>query len=179
MMFKFIIVLISVIVVTLPEVTNAQFTESRPYKTEAGPYSLNIQADPSRLSLGTVDYTVIVTHIEDLSPVADAKVLIWGNHALNGQRGWANALNNPVTPAKYTARVQLDGPGVWEMSVEVSSPLGRVAVQVPSQIIPKPRLSQAGSFVFLGVFAVLIGFTAYLTWKINRTMKARNQLNEN
>jgi hypothetical protein len=24
----------------------------------------------------------------------------------------------------------------------------------------------------------LIGFTGYLTWKINRTMKARNQLNE-
>ena len=52
-MFKFIVVIISVIVVTLPEVTHAQFTESRPYKTEAGPYSLNIQADPSQLSLGT------------------------------------------------------------------------------------------------------------------------------
>jgi hypothetical protein len=178
MMFKFILLLILLIVVMFPEPANAQFTETRPYKTEAGPYSLNIQSDPSRLSLGTVDYTVIITHIEDLSPISDARVLIWGSHNVNNQRGWANALNNPITPAKYTARVQLDGPGVWEMSVEVWSPLGRVAVQVPSQIIPRPRLSQAGSFVFLGVFAVLISFTIYLTWKVNRNMKARNQLNE-
>ena len=177
MLYKLAFPLIALLILITPTVIHGQFTESRPYKTEAGPYILNIQEDPSHLSLGTVDYTIIVSNVLDHSAVSDARVLIWGTHATNGHRGWANALNNPLTPAKYTARVQLEGPGVWEMSIDVMSPLGRVAIQVPSQTIPRPRLSQSGSLVFIGVFVVLIGATVYATFSIRRSMKARENIN--
>ena len=178
MLYKFSLPLIALLILVTPTGLYGQFTESRPYKTEAGPYILNVQADPSHLSLGTVDYTVIVSNVLDHSEVSDARVLVWGTHATTGHRGWANALNNPITPAKYTARVQLDGPGGWEMSIDVMSPLGRIAVQIPSQTIPRPRLSQSGSLVFIGVFVLLIGATTYATFSIRRSIKSREKINE-
>ena len=172
-MRKLAVLICALSLLATPALSQAQLTETRPFKVEAGPYLINVLSDPSKLSLGTVDYTVIVTNSQTLQPVPDARVLIWARPAEGGDRGWSNALNNPITPTKYTARMQLDGPGVWKMSVEVSSALGRVEVEAPSQVIPKPRRSRAGSLVFIGVFTVLIGFTSYLVWTIRRNQKQR------
>jgi hypothetical protein len=160
-----------------PSVALAQQTEGQPYHVEAGPYQIDVVASASKLSVGSVEYLVRVYDSQTGQPVSDARVLIRARHFDSDEAGWANALNTPVSPAAYTARVELDGPGVWAMSVDVSSALGRVEVDVPPQTVPVPRQSGAGGLVFIGVFVVLIAGVAYLTWTIRRTQQRREVSN--
>jgi hypothetical protein len=151
----------------------AQQTEAQPYHVEAGPYQIDVVASASNLSLGSVQYLVRVYDAQTGQPMYDARVLIRARHIDIDEEGWANALNTPVSPAEYTARVELDSPGVWAISVDVSSDLGRVEVEVPPQTVPAPSQSTAGGLVFIGVFVVLIAGGAYLTWTIRRTQQRR------
>lgn len=160
-----------------PQAARAQGSGEGPYHIEAGPFQLEVLAIPSNLSLGTVQYMIRVLDARNQEPVTDARVRINGRHASSDQVGWARALNTPQAPGEYSARIELDGPGVWEMSVDVSSDLGRVEVGVPSQTVPEPRQSGAGTLVFLGVFAVLILGGGYLVWSIRRAQRKREAHN--
>jgi hypothetical protein len=160
-----------------PSTALAQQTGGQPYHVEAGPYQIDVVASASNLSVGTVQYLVRVFDSQTGEPVPDARVLIRARHIDSGEAGWANALNTPVSPAEYTARIELGGPGVWAMSVDVSSALGRVEVDVPPQTVPVPRQSTAGGLVFVGVFIVLIAGGSYLTWTIRRTQQRREVSN--
>jgi hypothetical protein len=155
-----------------PRLVMAQQNGNQPYHAEAGPYQIEVLANPSSLSLGTVQYVITVLNSQSNQPVADARVLVRARQ-LEGEDGWATALNTPAAPARYTAQVELGRPGTWEMSVDVSSPLGRVEIGVPSQRVPEPRQTRAGSLVFMGVFVVLIAGGGYLTWTIRRAQQKR------
>ena len=175
---RFFTVLVLIVTALLsPSAVLAQQPEGQPYHVDAGPYQIDVQAIASNLSLGTVEYLIIVNDSQSSQPVSDARVLVRARHIDTGEEGWANALNTPLSPAEYTAQVKLDGPGVWAMSVDVSSALGRVEVDVPPQTVPVPRQSRAGSLVFIGVFVVLIAGGTYLTWTIRRTQRKREAAN--
>lgn len=152
---------------------HAQQTGARPYHVQAGPFAIGVFSNPSKLSLGTVDYIITLADPATAEPVGDAQVLIKGTPAEGGQGGQAIALNTPKSPGRYTARVQLDGPGVWKMSVEVSNPQGHVEIEAPSQVVPTPRQSRAGGLVFFGAFAAIGLGVGYITWKVRRAQKAR------
>lgn len=156
---------------TIP--VEAQQTGARPYHVEAGPFAIGVYSNPSQLSLGTIDYTITLADPLTLEPVKDARVLIKAVPAENGRGGQAIALHTPSIPGRYTARVELDKPGVWKMSVEVSNPQGHVEVEAPSQVVPTPRQSRAGGLVFIGAFAAIALGVVYLTWTIRRTQKRR------
>ncbi len=69
--------------------------------------------------------------------------------------------------------MQLDGPGVWRTSVDVSSPLGRVEVETPSVTVPESRKSKSGSLVFIGAFLAILLGTAYVIWSSRKALRAR------
>jgi hypothetical protein len=157
-----------------PSYIQAQQTGARPYYIEAGGIHIGVLSKPSGLSLGTVDYIVTLNDPETTEPIPDARVLIRSVKAEgDGQRGWANALNTPDNPDRYTARVELPDPGVWRMSVDISSPSGRVEIEAPSQIVPQPRKSVAGGLVFVGVFTALGLGVFYAVWTIRRSQQRR------
>jgi hypothetical protein len=155
----------------------AQQSGTEPYQVNAGPYRIEVIANPSALSLGSVRYTVIVLNAQNAQPVSDARVLIRARHQGEGVEGWATALNNPVTPESYQAQIELNRPGAWVMSVEVSSSLGRVAVEVPSHRVPEPRQSRAGGLVFASISGVLVLGSVYLVWSIRRAQQKREAAN--
>lgn len=167
-------ILIILLTVSYPGSTEAQQTGARPYYVEAGGYHIGVLSKPSGLSLGTIDYIVTLNDPQTAAPISDARVLIRAVKAEGeGQEGWANALNTPGYPDRYTARVELDEPGVWKMGVEVSGELGHVQVEAPSQVVPKPREAQSGGLVFIGAFAAIGLGAAYVIWTIRRAQKKR------
>ncbi len=161
------------VLASAPGLADAQQTGAKPYRAQAGPYLIGVYSNASTLSLGTVDYVVTVDEPDSMTPIDDARVLIHANHAEQGDRGQAIALNTPDHPNSYTARVELDRPGVWEMSVEVSSGRGRVQIGTASHTVPHPRQSTAGGLVFVGVFAVLMLGVLYVIWSARRAQRQR------
>lgn len=165
--------------VLTPGFSEAQQTGARPYYVEAGGFHIGILSKPSGLSLGTIDYIITLNDPQTTEPISDARVLIRAVKAEGeSQEGWANALNTPGSPDFYTARVELEGPGVWNMSVEISSPAGHVQVAAPSQVVPLPRKTIAGGLVFAGVFAALALGLLYVIWTIRRSQKRRETARE-
>ena len=161
-----------------PKVTEAQQTGARPFYIETGAYHIGVLSRPSGLSLGTIDYIVTLNDPQTAEPISDARVQIRAVKAEGDEHeGWATALNTPGNPDRYTARVELDEPGVWKMSVEISSDLGHVQVEAPSQVVPQPRKAQSGGLVFIGVFIALGVGVTYAIWTIRRTQKRREAAN--
>ncbi len=172
-------VLLSVSLWGLPAAALAQEDGSQEFQVLAGAYRIFVIADPSRLSLGTVLYTIAVVNSENAQPVTDARVTINSRSEVEDIVGWAAALHQPSNPGTYGATVQLDAVGTWRSSVEVSSSLGRVEVEVPPLTIPEPRQTRSGSLVFLGVFLAILSAVAYLIWSSRKAIKAREAASEN
>ena len=156
----------------------AQGGDPEPYTVQAGPYRLAIVTDPSRLSLGSVQLNITVQSSESAGPVPDAKVVIRARHQTDGIEGWANALNTPSAPESYQARMELEGPGTWLMSIDVASSLGRVEVEIASVTVPVPRKTTSGALVFVGVLVVLLLGAGYMTWTIRRSQRQRQAADE-
>lgn len=161
-----------------PTLGSAQGGGPEPFTVAAGPYRLAIVTDPSILSLGSVRLTIRVESSEDAGPVPDAKVVIRARHQTDGTVGWANALNTPSIPESYHARMELEGPGTWLLSIDVTSSLGRVEVEIPSVTVPEPRRTTSGGLVFVGVLLVLLLGAGYVTWTIRQSQRRRQAADE-
>ena len=143
----------------------------------AGGYDLFIEGEASNLSLGTALFSIAVLNAATGQPIPDARVVIRTAHQGYGEEGWASALSIPERPEIYRARMKLDYPGVWNVSVDVDGPLGRVETEVGSVTIPEPRQYLAGTLVFAGMSAFLLCGLAYVVWSIRRSQR-RRQLNQ-
>ena len=143
----------------------------------AGPYSLYVEAEASNLSLGTALVSVAVLRADTGEPVPGASVVINTIHGETGETGWATALPVPERPEIYRARMKLEDPGEWDMSVEVDGPLGREATVVGSVAIPQPKQYWVGSVVFAGMSGVLLCGLIYVVWTIRRAQKQREAAN--
>ena len=171
-------VFLSVLLWGLPGVALAQKDGAQEIQVQAGAYLITVIADPSRLSLGTVLYTITVVNSETDQRVSDARVIINTRHKVEDIAGWATALNQASNPGVYEATVQLDSAGIWHTSVEVSSSLGRVEVEVPPLTIPKPRQTRVGSVIFLGIFLAILLGVAYQVRSSRKAIKARETARE-
>ena len=163
----------------MPATVLAQKDNSPEFQIQAGAYRISGIGDPSRLSLGAVLYTITVVNSENSQPVSDARVIVNARRESDGTAGWATALHQPSNPGTYKATMQLDGPGAWLTSVDVSSPLGRVEVDTPSVTVPKPRQTRSGSLVFFGAFLAIASGGAYIVWSSRKAIKARRTASEN
>lgn len=143
----------------------------------AGGYQLFVEAEASKLSLGSALVSVAVLNAVTGEPVPGARVIIHTQHEGYGETGWATALPVPERPEIYRARMKLELDGPWDMSVEVDGPLGRAQTHVGTVTIPPPRQYWVGSAVFAGMSVVLLGGLAYVGWTIRRAQKQRQAAN--
>ncbi|MDE2937361.1 MAG: FixH family protein [Chloroflexota bacterium] len=143
----------------------------------AGNYSLFVEAEASNLSLGTALVSVAVLNAATGEPVPGASVEIHTIHDVTGETGWATALPVPERPEIYRARMKLENPGAWDLSVEIDGPLGREATVVGTVAIPQPKQYWVGSVVFAGMSGVLLCGLLYVLWTIRRAQKQREAAN--
>ncbi|MCY4366619.1 MAG: FixH family protein [Chloroflexi bacterium] len=143
----------------------------------AGGYELYVEAEASKLSLGSALVSVAVLNAVTGEPVPGARVIIHTLHEGYGETGWATALPVPERPEIYRARMKLELDGPWEVSVEVIGPLGRVQTHVGTVTIPPPRQYWVGSVVFAGMSVFLLAGLAYVGWTIRRAQKQRQAAN--
>ena len=143
----------------------------------AGAYSLFVEAEASNLSLGTALVSVAVLNAVTGEPVPGASVVVHTRHGEHGETGWATALPVPERPEIYRARMKLERPGQWDMSVVIDGPVGWVEAQAGTITIPKPRQYWVGSVVFAGMSFLLLCGAGYVAWTIRRSMKRREAAN--
>ena len=139
----------------------------------AGPYEIGFQVVQSDLAVGIAQFAVIVLDGATGTPVPGARVVLRTRHVESGDEGRVNALNSPVAPARYQARISLDSPGAWLVSVEIDSFLGKISLEIGSLEVPAPRRFSSGTIVFSGVFGVLVLGVLYLWWSSRRLRRQR------
>ena len=138
------------------------------FRQIVGPYNIRVALVQSGLSLGITLVAIYVVEEATGQPIPDARVLLRTRHEDGDSEGRATAHNTPQEPERYDAQMTLDAPGSWRITVEVASALGTVAVEVPTLTVEETRRISGGTFVFLGVFLVIIAGAAYLWWSTHR-----------
>ena len=130
----------------------------------------DIRVIPSNLNLGagSAQYAVLVTNPETGEPVSDAKVILITSSSVEGNPGWAYATNSPAAPEQYDVHLKLDSTGEWMISADVFSPLGADLLDVTTLEVPSVNRLTQGTWVFVGVFAIIIGGIGYVWWSARR-----------
>ena len=151
----------------------AQENPTQQVQVRAGPYDITAVVALSNISLGQARFFITVLDATTGSPVTDARVVVRPKHILDDTQGWATALFVPDPPEHYEARVRLDAPGTWRVTVEVTSSLGSEEIVAPTLEVPPMRSYTAGSLVFVGVFLLLLLGAGYLWWSVRRLQRGR------
>ena len=138
------------------------------FRQIVGPYNIRVALVQSSLSLGTTLIAIYVVEEATGRPIPDVRVLLRTKHEGRDTEGRATAHNTPQEPERYDAQMTLDAPGSWRVTVEVASALGTVAVEVPPLYVEETRRISGGTFVFIGIFLVIIAGVAYLWWSTQR-----------
>ena len=135
----------------------------------------DIRVIPVNLNLGagSAQYAVIVTEPATGEPVSDAKVVLVAANSEEGNPGWAIATNTPGLPEQYDVNLTLDSTGEWRISADVSSSLGADLVDVATLEVPSVNRLTQGTWVFAGVFVVIMGGIAYVWWSVRRDYKRK------
>ena len=130
----------------------------------------DISVVPANLNLGAgfAQFSVIVTDPETGAPVPDAKVVLIAANPEEDNPGWAIATNTPATPELYNVNLKLDSTGEWAISADVSSSLGADLFDVMVLEVPSVNRLTQGTWVFVGVFALILGGIAYVWWTARR-----------
>ena len=148
--------------------TQAQEDGVQRFREIAGPYEIKVAIVQSSLSLGTTLLAVYVVDQAKGQPIPDVRVLLHTKHEDGAAEGKVTAHNTPNEPERYDAQFTLDAPGIWQVTVEVDSSLGRVAVEIPPLTVAEARRISAGTFVFIVIFLVIIAGAVYLWWSTKR-----------
>ena len=156
-----------------PVQAQAQESGTKEVQVRAGPYDINVVSALSNLSLGQARFFITILDVTTGKPVTDARVLVRLKGNLNDTQGWATALYVPGEPDHYEARIVLDAPGTWKVSVEVTSSLGNEEIVASTLEIPTTRSYTSGSIVFAGVFVLLLLGAGYVWWSARRAQRQR------
>lgn len=159
-----------------PSPALAQETGALHFQTTASGYDISVEESASNLSVGLVKVVVTLRDAATGEVVDDARVVVRWEHETSDEKGSAQALNSPVLPERYQGRFSLKSPGTWRVWVEVDGRLGRVEVEVSPVEIPVLRRYSTGSFVFIGVFLVLVLGASYLWWSSRKALRQRASL---
>ena len=161
-----------------PLIARAQQGENQTFEQTAGPYRIEAVMVESTLSLGTVILFITVTDEATGNAVPDARVSLRTKHEPSDKEGTATAHNTPQTPERYDAQLNLNFPGEWRITLEITSSLGTVGVEMPPVDVPAMQQFSSGTIVFAVVFGILFLGTAYLWWnyrrKRHRSMRPRS-----
>jgi hypothetical protein len=161
-----------VVVLIVPFTLEAQ-EEGKEDVHHVGAHDIRVLPVNLNLGAGSAQYAVIVTNPEDGEPVPDANVVLIASNSEEGNPGWAIATNSPAVPEQYDVHLKLDSTGEWEISADVSSSLGADLVEVTTLEVPSVNRLTQGTWVFVGVFAVIFGGIAYVWWSARRNYRRK------
>lgn len=146
-------------------------------RVTTGGYDVAVAGEASNLSLGSAQFSVTLRHAASGQPITDAQVRIHTRHLIEAETGWATALSVPARPEEYRARMKLEYPGPWQVSVAVDGPLGQTETAIGPITVPEPRQYVVGTLVFAGVSVILLFITGYVIWDIRRAQRRREAAN--
>ena len=135
----------------------------------------DIRVVPVNLNLGagSAQFAIFVTHPETGAPVPDARVVMLTTQEQEGNPGWAFATNSPAVPDRYDVHLKLDSTGDWAISVDVSSALGAEIIDVTTLSVPSINRLTQGSWVFFGMFGIIMLGIAYVWWSARRDYRRK------
>ncbi len=125
------------------------------------------------LGSGSAQLAVFVTDPETGAPVPNARVVMLTSHKDESNPGWAFAINSPAYPERYDVHLKLDSTGEWAISVDVSSSLGADIFDVTTLEVPSLNRLTQGSWVFFGMFGVIMLGIAYVWWSARRDYRRK------
>lgn len=133
-----------------------------------GEHSLRVVPVNFNLGAGSAQFSVFVSDPATGAAVGDARVVMVTNREDEGDSGWAFATNSPAAPGRYDAHLKLDATGRWDISVDVSSGLGSDLVAVTTVEVPALNRLTQGSWVFFGMFGIILLGIGYVWWSARR-----------
>ena len=172
-MFATLIMLFAVLAAALmPALAVAQESEREEVRY-TGAHDIRVVPVNYNLAVGSAQFAVFVTDPATGAPVSDAKVVMLAESAEEGNPGWAIATNSPDSPERYVVHLKLDSTGEWSIKVDVSSSLGADLADVTTLEVPSLNRLTQGSWVFFGMFAVIMLGIAYVWWSTRRNYRRK------
>ena len=172
-MLPTLLTLLAVLVATLlPAMTVAQESE-REEVSYTGAHDIRVVPVNYNLGVGSAQFAVFVTDPATGEPVPDAKVVMLAESTEEGNPGWAFATNSPATPERYIVHLKLDSTGEWHIKADVSSSLGADLVDVTTLEVPSLNRLTQGSWVFFGMFGIIMLGIAYVWWSARRNYRRK------
>ena len=138
-----------------------------------GSHDIRVVPINFNLGAGSAQFAIFVYDPDSGVPVPDAKVVVLAESAEEGEAGWAFATNTPALPERYDVHLKLDSTGEWFIKVDVSSPLGSDLADVTTLEVPSLNRLTQGSWVFFGMFAVIMLGIAYVWWSARRDYRRK------
>lgn len=138
-----------------------------------GDHDIRVARINYHLGSGSAQFAVFVTDPASGAPVADARVVMVAAHHTESNPGWAIATNSPAAPERYDVHLKLDATGQWDISVDVESPLGADRAEVTTLEVPSLNRLTQGSWVFFGMFAIIMLGIAYVWWSARRDYRRK------
>ena len=143
------------------------------FRRVEGPFEIAITVQPGETVVGPVHLVVAVLDAETSAPVDGAVITIVASDPDGEPMGQVRALNTPEAIEEYHANLDLEFSGVWTLAVEIKKEgMSGVAFQAAFFVAERPLPpGQAGTLLWLAVFAALIGGVLYL-WRRSRAITA-------
>ena len=138
-----------------------------------GAHAIRVVPVNYNLGVGSAQFAVFVTDPATGAPVPDARVVMLAESAEEGNPGWAFATNSPDTPERYIVHLKLDATGEWYIKVDVSSSLGADLADVTTLEVPSLNHLTQGSWVFFGMFGIIVLGIAYVWWSARRNYRRK------
>ena len=172
-MFTTLIVLFAALAaVLLPALAAAQESEREEVRY-SGAHDIRVVPVNYNLGVGSAQFAVFVNDPATGAAVPNAKVVMLAEGAEEGNPGWAIATNSPDSPERYVVHLKLDSTGEWFIKVDVSSSLGADLVDVAVLDVPSLNRLTQGSWVFFGMFTIIMLGIAYVWWSARRNYRRK------
>lgn len=156
----------------IPSSAQAQ-DSTREEVTYSGAHDIRVVPVNYNLGVGSAQFAIFVTDPDTGEPVPDAKVVMLAESSEEGDPGWAFATNSPATPERYIVHLKLDSTGEWHIKVDVSSSLGADLADVTTLEVPSLNRLTQGSWVFFGMFGIIMLGIAYVWWSARRNYRRK------
>ena len=145
------------------------------FRRLAGDYEVAVRWLPPAPQVGYVNIALKPTIAATGESVADARILIVAEEAVEEPVFEVVAVNSPDSPTVYRANMKFEEAGNWILHIQVDSPTsGRADFRAPIVVLPAPiEPGLEGGWVFLGIVIVLVGGSIYLFMSSRRARAAR------
>ncbi len=145
------------------------------FRRQAGDYEVAVRWLPPAPQVGYVNIALKPTIAATGESVADARILVVAEEAVEEPVFEVVAVNSPDSPTVYRANMKFEEAGNWILHIQVDSPTsGRADFRAPIVVLPAPiEPGLEGGWVFLGIVIVLVGGSIYLFMSSRRARAAR------